>query len=899
MAARPKRCAEEKRSGHFAQNDNSSFMVRQMSSSENAILKDTQRGAAVEADGNAPTQSVQVGGGVSLALDSQSDPQAQALGASNERLEQVAPRLVNALRELVVQFRQEGVVARRHEIRRIRQARLFWQGLQYAWWNPQDMNWHLPWEAKIYDDSALEEMPRYQFVTNLYQAFGLSFISVINQDVPATRFYPQSTLNEADIETAKGASQVADLIEQNNRVQQLLTGVGFYLWTDGKIGGYVRYVADGQRFGWRDELLLEERWVRLGSDAYVCPKCGAEIEVDGDGGAEEKSPGSATEGVAAPWSTSGPQNDTARWAPGLTASFLTGTICGQCGAALGANDFRPAPLVPVPQSVGTRRMANGQEVISIVGGLELNTPVWANEQYEFPYLQWQMEVHRAKLKAAFPHAADKIQMGGPQGADDIYARATRIAVSQGMPTIHPGDALFNLITFSRTWIRPWAFYSIEDAAVRDQLLRLFPDGCYVAFAGETYCESRNESMDDCWRVMHALPGDGQNRPSVGDSLVELQERYNTLSNIQAETYDYGIPPIYADPQVLDFDGLANQTAEPAAHYPARARPGMSLADGFFQPAPAQVPPDMLRHQQDLIGPIAQFLTGLFPAVFGGEMENVKTASGYAMARDQALGRLGLVWRRLKTFYCDLMLLGVDCFRKNRPGDVETPFLGAGGQFEARFIRLANLKGNIQAHPESDETFPRMKSQQRAVLQQLMTNPDPAIQAALREPANLGFIKSVVGLSELVVPGDDARNKQLREIQELLMSGPVALTLQTLFSAGSAASPRGLSALDNPNNSRPGGATSPPGAEDTPGVPAPSVFRSTMPVDELLDDHSTEFEECRRWASSDAGQIARAQNPAGFANVRAHAAEHAAALARQQAQTQDALLAARLKSQPQK
>jgi hypothetical protein len=450
-------------------------------------------------------------------------------------------------------------------------------------------------------------------------------------------------------------------------------------------------------------------------------------------------------------------------------------------------------------------------------------------------------------------------MGGPQAADDIYARATRISVSQGMPTIHPGDALFNLITFSRTWIRPWAFYSIEDAAVRDQLLRLFPDGCYAAFAGETYCESRNESMDDCWRVMHALPGDGQNRPSVGDSLIEVQERYNTLSNIQAETYEYGVPPIYADPQVLDFDALANQTAEPAAHYPARARPGMSLADGFFQPAPAQVPPDMLRHQQDLIGPIAQFLTGLFPAVFGGEMENVKTASGYAMARDQALGRLGLVWRRLKSFYCDVMLLSVDCFRKNRPDDVEIPFLGASGEFEARFIRLANLKGNIQAHPESDETFPRLKSQQRAVLQQLMTNPDPTIQAALREPANLGFVKSLVGLSELVVPGDDARNKQLREIQQLLLtpqaltfSGPESAVMPTAF----------------------------PGST----IPASEV-KSTVPVDELLDDHATEFEECRRWASSDAGQIARAQNPAGFANVRAHAAEHAAALARQLARQQ--------------
>src|SRR5260370_31288951 len=57
-----------------------------------------------------------------------------------------------------------------------------------------------------------------------------------------------------------------------------------------------------------------------------------------------------------------------------------------------------------------------------------------------------------------------------------------------------------------------------------------------------WCKCRSESMDDHWRVLHALPGDGQNRPSVGDSLVQVQERYNVLSNMQAETYDSGIPP---------------------------------------------------------------------------------------------------------------------------------------------------------------------------------------------------------------------------------------------------------------------------------------------------------------------------------------------------------------------
>ncbi len=200
-------------------------------------------------------------------------------GVNNELLEERKPKLVAALRDLVMQFRQEGIVARRHEIRRIRQARLFWQGLQYAWWNPQDMSWHLPFEQRIADERELEEMPRYQFVTNFYQGFGLSFIAVLSQDVPAVRFYPQSAQSEQDIAAAKAASKAAELVEQNNKVQHLLTGVGYYLWTDGKIGGYVRYVADGQRFGFRENDILDQALARLGEDAYVCPNCGAETQV--------------------------------------------------------------------------------------------------------------------------------------------------------------------------------------------------------------------------------------------------------------------------------------------------------------------------------------------------------------------------------------------------------------------------------------------------------------------------------------------------------------------------------------------------------------------------------------------------------------------------------------------
>src|SRR5438874_1051001 len=198
------------------------------------------------------------------------------LGPNNERLEDLKPKLVLALRELVRQYREEGIVARRHEIRRIRQARLFWQGMQYAWWNPNDMNWHLPFEQRSSDDRALEEMPRYQFVTNFYQGFGLSFIAVLSQDVPSVRFYPQSSQSLQDIAAARAASDVAQLIEQNNHIEHLLTTMGYFLWTDGKLGAYVRYVADAQRFGSHDENILAAIEIPLGEDKYICSGCGKE-----------------------------------------------------------------------------------------------------------------------------------------------------------------------------------------------------------------------------------------------------------------------------------------------------------------------------------------------------------------------------------------------------------------------------------------------------------------------------------------------------------------------------------------------------------------------------------------------------------------------------------------------
>jgi hypothetical protein len=768
---------------------------------------------------------------------------ASPFGLNNENLPE---RLQEALRRLVLQFSTESESSRRQEIRRIKQAHQFWRGLQYLWWSERDQNWHLPFEQKLGGASSVEDMPRYEFVTNIYQAFGLSLVSVLSQDVPRVRFFPSSAQAEEDVAAAKAATEVAGLVERNNRIGNLIVEEAFDLWTDGKVGAYVRFVVDGQRFGFHPETEIGMREVRLGNDVYVCPDCGAEANTGDVGAKGAEGSGGRVSGVETNAHTPSPKAAAAN--PGPTPHTLNPSSCPQCGAVLTEEDFVAAEMVTVPAAQTRLRVPNGQEVITIVGGLELKTPPWANDMHEYPYLQWNMEVHQARLRAAYPHAADKIGPPVASGAQE-YERLARLAQSQGGPLTEGGDFNINLITFQRTWLRPWAFFALDDKSLRDQLLELFPDGAYVALAGDVYCESRNENMDDHWRVLHALPGDGSSgRPALGDSLISVQERFNTLSNLQIETYEYGVPPIYADSEVLDFDSLQGQTAEPGAHYPARAKPGQSLAAGFFQPEPAQVPPDLAQHAANLMGPIAQFLTGAFPALFGGAMANTDTAAGYSMARDQAMGRIGLVWRRMKFFHADIMLLAVDCFRRNRPNDVEVTLLGAGAAFESKWIRLADLKGNLFSYPETDEQYPTLWSQQRAVLMQLMSNPDPQIQAVLAHPENMALVKRMIGLEEFVIPDEESRTKQYREIAQMVGEAPVVKR------------------------------------HDASGI---ELTLPTIMPDEFADNHATELEICMRWFSSDAGQVAKIESPAGYANVRAHAMFHREYLLKQQRQAAQA------------
>jgi hypothetical protein len=134
----------------------------------------------------------------------------------------------------------------------------------------------------------------------------------------------------------------------------------------------------------------------------------------------------------------------------------------------------------------------------------------------------------------------------------------------------------------------------------------------------------------------------------------------------------------------------------------------------------------------------------------------------------------------------------------------------------------------------------------------MQNEDVA--KIIMHPENTGFLKQTLGVDEVYIPGDDARNKQLIEIQYLLQAEP---------------SPTGQ-----------------------PGIDGQERFQSTVPVDALTDDHAVEIPVCLSWLNSDVGVDTKKNNPGAWYNVRSHYLEHIMAQGQQQ------MMMAMMQPQPQ-
>jgi hypothetical protein len=326
-----------------------------------------------------------------------------------------------------------------------------------------------------------------------------------------------------------------------------------------------------------------------------------------------------------------------------------------------------------------------------------------------------------------------------------------------------------------------------------------------------------------------------------------------------EYYNQCVPTTWYDSELVDIDAINEQVSLPGNRQPIKKREGSALGDSFYTEETVTIPSDMIQAIEDLRGELAQFITGALPSLFGGQMEGNDTASGYAMARDQAMGQMGLAWSAIQTLWAGIMEQAVRCAAYNRTlSEIEVPGTGKGRtKQDPVIISLEDLKGDMLCFPDKDSSFPDTWSARRNVIMQLMgmAGQNPAVAATMAMPDNLALAKDLLGLEDLIIEGEESRNKQLREISQLLKEAPIP-NEQALH----------MEAVDMTVAKMTGKpAPAPPKPED--------VLQPSVAIDEIFDNHQYEFAEVQRWLNSDEGNDVRLTNPKGWMNVRLHGLAH--------------------------
>lgn len=704
--------------------------------------------------------------------------------------------LQNELLKLYQKVSMEDRYPRLIEVKDVKQAENYWANRQYEWWSQSDQCWKpitTPTGGVTQNGLTDEDMPRFQFVTNIYQATGLTIIGAIAGAPPRIRFFPEDPDEETDLETAAMRTKEAKLIERWNPVQLMLQDEAYHAYTGGFICWRTEYISD-RVFG-SDEISSLNESSEPSDSLITCPNCG----------------------WAAP-----------------AAEAVPPVPCPNCGTPLTDDDITEEEGIPVPEDGETQEVPRGRQAIEILGALNCKRPQHVNKQSEFHYFAIEKEIHYSRVRAKHPDKAEQIKPGLNFGAEDAFERNARLSVAENTksPTQTAG-AMANLITYAWVWFRNDTFWMIDDKETREELIDLFPNGVRVEFAGTTYCTSEAESMDDVIVTKHALPGRGQHRPALGTSMISVQDRFNTFTNIETETYEYGIPITYRASDTFDSEADNEQRAAPGLECEVFIQPGQDIRQKIMQVRADSVSPDMAKHTMDLMGPVTQYLSGAYPALTGatGEGQQPNTLGQQSMQRDQAMGRMGVPYVNLKQAHADIMTLACRDFENKRRkfypdggGQIKLPVFGASGDFESELVDITAIEGEAQAHPEGDENFPELWNQQRAIFTQVMDSPFGV--KLMQDMGNAELATRLLGIPDLKIPGRDAWQKQLKEIAEM---------------------------------------TKIPEGEDL--LVAPMVEVDSD------DFHDVESMCCKWWMNNELGQKMKRTNPQGFMLVKQHKAQH--------------------------
>lgn len=717
------------------------------------------------------------------------------------------------LKEVVSHFDKEDRQIRERQIRTWRRLKLFWEGFQKAWYSEVAHDWRI-WDEVQTDDT---QQSYYDKPINVFRAYLESIIAALSVVVPPVKCYPDDADNTLDLATAKAGDKIAQLIYRHNNVQLLWLHALFIYCTEGMVAGYL-YPESSETFGTYAEDEKEE--INEQHEITNCPQCGYQIDDKLNhelGELREEFQEQQQEDEF----TSVLQRDPEDYEP---------EMCPACNGVIQPQISNETFLVT--RIVGTTHKPKTRIKMDAFGGLYVKVPIYARKQEDCPYLIFSYETHYANAIEKFEHLHGKLtkeekgKIETSVGPKDPYEQWGRLSPQ------YQGAYPTNNVTIRSAWLRPAAFNILQDEDEVKKLKKLFPNGTKVTLVNDEFGDAYNERLDDAWTLTYNPLSDYLYHDPLGLLLVSVQEITNDLISLTLQTVEHGIGQTFADPGVLNFDAYRQMESVPGGIYEAIPKSGKTLSEGFHEIKTANLSPEVQPFATQIQG-LAQLVSGALPSLFGGQLQGSETASQYSMSRAQALQRLQNTWKIFTMWWKEIFGKAIPAFIQEVKEDERNVERDSDGNFINTFIRRSELEGKIgQVELEANENLPLTWSQQKDVIMQLLTAANPEILAVIGSPENLPMIREAIGLTDFFVPGEDDRNHQYDEIKLLMDSEPMPNPMDPM----------------NPE--------------------LPSVD-----VDPMMENHAIEFEICRKWAISPAGQQAKMDNPAGYKNVLLHARQH--------------------------
>lgn len=758
--------------------------------------------------------------GESASEDLPSDETTEMSGALDEK-DRIL--LLTEIRALV----SESDTVRRWQLQRVRKSRDYYNGRQWQVWSAEKQTYvpmaEVP--ASLYGGETDDEDDDPIYTWNLYKATGEFISSIITGSSPTVRFFPENASNPMDVATAKAASDIVKIFHRTNDIDNILDQEAFYLYNDGMFAAYVRHVKDKQRFGTRKVPVMGMVPYTIAPAMNICNRCGsANAPVDEYGAGQ----------------------------------------CTGCGNMITADGNKPEERGEREEQVGEKDEVNGAEVLDLYGAPDIRIPPEARDLDEAMYLVHQQEVDAAVIRALHPKAGnlkDFVPNASAVGIpEERMARAQQSHALWMSGPFSGSDENYKRITYTKVWLRPAFFYRIKEEEQREKFLSLFPDGAFFAYAGNEYLEARNECMDDYWVLCYAYPGDTSMRPSIGESMLDPQDALNDLMYSEMQVARHSVGALFVDAEAVDPDYTRQSRVRGGMMQPVKRINGEPIGSNFFAMEPAGMNPQAMGLRQEIFGGISQYLSGTLPGVTGQSDPNLKTAKAYAQAREQAMGRIAMIWRQMKRAHSRIASLAVKHFIANRQGDYVFSELTPYG-FKNKVIKYGDLSGQIIAYPEMDEAYPVSASDRREQMLSLLQTGNPVLAGAVTDAENFDYFKAAHGLSGLKLPGEAARNKQFREIQRLLEGQP---TVQpTPPQPEPQIDPMTGQPVIDPATGQPVMVMGQPG----------QIEVSSIPVQQITDDHQMEFKACQIWLNSEEADKVLESNPMAHRNVVLHAEEH--------------------------